>query len=398
MQGLAHQFLSAQAERELNEYLEHEVKNPISAAMAAVSFVKLATSTEDPSNVRPDVEIIENSLTFVNDLLRNMLDMHRASNRQLKVTLEPTDIMVDVLEPVRGMLHQRNGQMDLQINCPGNLHVKTDRLRLKQICLNLGRNSTKFITTGFIRFSVSISDRGTVQVAVEDSGSGVPITKRTQLFAKFQESLDILNQGTGVGLFLCKKLTELMGGTIYLDDTYHSGIVGHPGARFVIDLNVPPLEINEQAPSTNHTTAESVGDVVVLPENLEVLFVDDNAVLRKLFARAVKLAAPTWNLHQASNGETAIRMVDESGVDKFDIIFVDMYMASVEKQLLGTEAVVELRSRGVDSVICGLSANDKEREFKDAGADTFCVKPFPCERSALTTELLRVLASRNKTS
>ena len=66
-------------------------------------------------------------------------------------------------------------------------------------------------------------------------------------------------------------------------------------------------------------------------------------------------------------------------------------MASIEKQLLGTETVRALRSRGVESLICGLSANDLEQQFKDAGADHFHFKPFPCEKEALTTELIRIL-------
>ena len=70
-------------------------------------------------------------------------------------------------------------------------------------------------------------------------------------------------------------------------------------------------------------------------------------------------------------------------------------MASVQKQLLGTEAVVELRRKGVESCICGLSANDKESEFIEAGADAFTFKPFPCAKGALTQELHRIIASNH---
>ena len=80
--------------------------------------------------------------------------------------------------------------------------------------------------------------------------------------------------------------------------------------------------------------------------------------------------------------------------EEFDIIFMDMYMASVEKQLLGTETVEELRNRGVTCHIFGLSANDKEEEFLQAGADGFCFKPFPCKTESLKAELRRLLAIR----
>lgn len=130
------------------------------------------------------------------------------------------------------------------------------------------------------------------------------------------------------------------------------------------------------------------GDQHGLPVNLNVLFVDDDLILRKLFGRAVRKVAPGWSVQEASNGESALRIVDEK---QFDLIFMDQYMTSVEKQLLGTEATRALRAKGVSARICGLSANDAEQLFLDAGANAFMFKPFPCEKDALTKELLRVL-------
>ena len=70
-------------------------------------------------------------------------------------------------------------------------------------------------------------------------------------------------------------------------------------------------------------------------------------------------------------------------------------MASIEKQLLGTETVRALRSRGVNSMICGLSANDLEEQFVQAGANYFLFKPFPCEKDALSAELVRLFGDNN---
>jgi CheY-like chemotaxis protein len=125
-----------------------------------------------------------------------------------------------------------------------------------------------------------------------------------------------------------------------------------------------------------------------LPENLSVLFVDDDPILRKLFSRMVKKAAPSWEIQQASNGEAALFLSDS---ETYDLFFIDMYMASVDTQLLGTQTVEALRSRGVKGRICGLSANDKEKEFLEAGANAFTFKPLPCETKALVRELYRIL-------
>ena len=197
---------ATKAERELNDFIAHEVRNPVAAAMSACSFVKNAVNEKEPlttpeqqAETRGDVDIIENALRFVNDLLRNMLDMHRAANKQLKVNMTPTDLLHDVLEPVHAMLPQRDTKFRVEVDCPQGLVVSTDRLRLKQVCLNLARNSVKFIDEGYIKLQAQVID-GDVVIYIEDSGPGIPQDKQLMLFSKFQESLDSLSQGT-VSLF-----------------------------------------------------------------------------------------------------------------------------------------------------------------------------------------------------
>jgi CheY-like chemotaxis protein len=71
-------------------------------------------------------------------------------------------------------------------------------------------------------------------------------------------------------------------------------------------------------------------------------------------------------------------------------------MASVEKQLLGTETTRALRAKGVTSRICGLSANDMENAFYESGADAFLLKPIPSQKDALTKILLGILNKSSK--
>ena len=288
-----------------------------------------------------------------------------------------------------------------------------------------------------------------VRIYVEDSGPGISPKKRKELFAKYQESLDLLNQGTGIGLNLSKKLMQIMKGDLYLDDSYHSGIEGCPGACFVVDLKIgamdldveaalttvdAPIEWMGQSPPSNKTdeasaafssvgTSESTdgpnldsigtpqeGAVRLLPsighqqdqsntaptelpDDLTVLFVDDDAMLRKLFMRAVKkVAPPTWKIQDVSSGEMALQLCETT---KFDLIFLDQYMASVDKQLLGTETAQAMRAKGLECTICGLSANDLRDAFINSGADDFILKPMPCKASDLQKVLLRILFPTN---
>jgi signal transduction histidine kinase len=398
-------------ERELNDFIAHEVRNPLAAAMSASSFVAASVNDEVKpfstlrAAVNDDLRIIDNALHFINDLLRNMLDMQRAHSNQLSINYAPVDILKDVFSPVDAMLYRRGNDIQVQVECPPNLVIVSDRLRLKQIVLNLGRNSLKFVNKGFIRLRAAVDDvDNSVLIYIEDSGPGIPLEKRKKLFAKFQESLDSLHQGTGIGLCLCLNLMDLMGGEIMLDEEYDSGIPGQPGTRFVIRLNCPPLSIKDICledfqGGTRHLAntgpevdAKPEGEFD-LPNDLSLLFVDDDMVLRKLFARAIGKIMPQWKFQEAANGEAALKLI-EGNVNEFDLIFVDQYMASAEKQLLGTETVRAMRAMGVPARICGLSANDVQHGFEDAGANAFMFKPFPTKPEAMKLELTRILACR----
>jgi CheY-like chemotaxis protein len=241
-----------------------------------------------------------------------------------------------------------------------------------------------------------------------------------------------------------------MGGKIHLDDNYNSGIPGRPGTRFVVNLKVKPVEQQQQQHqfpnifpfppskqycdstklqqlhsdlgSNNTTTTNAVASFHLrtplnnnnndnnssnaknhnscnylpseTPEKLSILFVDDDLILRNLFTRSMRVVFPQWTVREAASGESALHILESETNDTFDLIFIDMYMASTEKQLLGTETIVALRQKGLQCIICGISANDKESEFIQAGADAFLHKPFPTERNVLIAEITRILKAR----
>lgn len=99
-------------------------------------MVKLATKDQDKENMsslKEDVDIIGSSLYFVDEFLRSMLDIHASSENKLELHMAPTDLVKDVLEPVRSILHKRGSSVDVMLDCPEQLVVMTDCLRLKQV-------------------------------------------------------------------------------------------------------------------------------------------------------------------------------------------------------------------------------------------------------------------------
>lgn len=328
-------------------------------------------------------------------VFRSMLDIYRATGNKITVDMAPTDILQDILEPVASTLNKRLFNFEVIVECPASLVVMTDSIRLKQVILNLVRldsfvhiacskaawltqtciflkvrNATKFVEKGFLRMRADVVNAQVI-IYVEDSGPGICPQKQKELFIKYQESLDLLSQGTGIGLNLAKKLTQIMKGDLWLDGSYDSGIEGSPGARFVVELRTGPIDIESALPPDTHDAYHAVpahaastidaihpqpdsqetappksvstqvkdnqpevpektqptvkspvvSEDIHLPEGVSVLFVDDDVILRKLFVRAVKRTAPTsWCIQEASSGEVALELCEGR---KYDLIFMD---------------------------------------------------------------------------
>jgi K+-sensing histidine kinase KdpD len=245
-----------------------------------------------------------------------MLDIHRAANKQMTLDKTAVSILHDIFEPVAAMLYIRDEAFEVVLDCPEDLLVMADRLRLQQVVLNLSRNSAKFVEEGYIRLRADVVDNS-ICVYVEDSGPGIPEAKRNNLFCRFQESLDTLNQGTGVGLNLCKTVVDLMEGEIYLDESFESGINGSPGTRIVVNLKTPlePQDFSSQGavkemdfpdeekglPFQEEMALDGNSNFP-LAEHLSVLFVDDDRILRRLASRAIKKIRPEWNVREAASG------------------------------------------------------------------------------------------------
>lgn len=84
-----------------------------------------------------DLGIVDSSLAFINDLLRNMLDFNKTSSQDVKLRLSSIDINTDILQVVESLLYTRGRNYTVITECPDNLVVQTDPLRLKQILFNV---------------------------------------------------------------------------------------------------------------------------------------------------------------------------------------------------------------------------------------------------------------------
>ena len=381
-------------EKCINEFLSHEVRNPLSVAIAAVDLSESssgdhncthnsdrhAESKGDKVQAQPstsDLKLIKSSLEYINELLNNMLDIQKLEHDGA-VELRPRlcSLRDDVLEQVRSMLAYRSG-IEVTCVCEEPLWVRADSLRVKQVVMNLAKNSVKFVSTGFIRI-VGKRDRkraGIVVIAIEDSGPGIPPEQRQRLFSKFETLAQVSGQGSGLGLFLCKALVEAMNGVIFLDPNYRSGIKACPGCRFVVEL---PLKDMGKPQSTPHKVQpeRTLSTEELSGVNFTLLLVDDDPLIRLVTSRILKQLAPHWEYLEATSGKEALERVLAS---KVDIVIVDHYMPGTPGWT-GEETIRRMRENGVQALIIGCSANEKRAEHVQAGANAFLQKPIKAER------------------
>eukprot|EP00526_Cylindrotheca_closterium_P003678 CAMPEP_0113651902 /NCGR_PEP_ID=MMETSP0017_2-20120614/27686_1 /TAXON_ID=2856 /ORGANISM="Cylindrotheca closterium" /LENGTH=1286 /DNA_ID=CAMNT_0000564645 /DNA_START=247 /DNA_END=4110 /DNA_ORIENTATION=- /assembly_acc=CAM_ASM_000147 len=165
---------------------------------------------------------------------------------------------------------------------------------------------------------------------------------------------------------------------------YRKPAIAADGHHHANSVNIDKLNLR-QIP-----TEISTVPMTELPMALNVLFADGSDTTCFQFARSVAQIAPKWTVKFANSGAKAVQIATSPDT-QFDLIFIDQYFVNDESEVLGTDAVVEMRNKGIRGRICGMSANDHENIFDDAGADSFMFKPLPQNADALKQDLLRIL-------
>ena len=118
-----------------------QIRNPLSSAIVAHSFIMSTIDTNPEAipdvrireSIQNDERIIKSSLSFIDEFLKNMLMMYRATANRLEITLAPTNLSEAIFGRVADILHPRNDDVKVVVECSEELSVMTDRLRLEQV-------------------------------------------------------------------------------------------------------------------------------------------------------------------------------------------------------------------------------------------------------------------------
>lgn len=345
--------------------MSHELRTPLNGILGVAEA--LANSAVD-SRQKEMVDLIATSARALEALLTDILDLARIEAGRLDIQTEPFDLgaMVRSVAALFAASAESKGlTFRLELPDAAALTLAGDSMRLRQILNNLLSNAVKFTETGGVTLAVETecgAGQCRVGFSVRDTGIGFDDDVGARLFQPFEQSDGSITRrfgGTGLGLSICRRLVELMGGTI------EARSAPGRGSTFSFEVTLAPavLEPDEPAASPEWTGRP-----------LGVLLAEDHPVNR----RVVELILEPTGVEVCSveNGELAVA---EAAARSFDLVLMDMQMPVMD----GLEAVRRIRMREAEAglppvPICMLTANALphfENMAREAGADGFLTKP-----------------------
>ena len=354
--------------------MSHELRTPLSAILGFSQLLELSQGgAELTLDQKLFVSHIRENGKHLLALINDLLDLAKIDAGKLAMSLESVDLS-ELLANLEASLHPFAKAADIAVSVDrahGFPNVCADTTRLTQVLINLGTNAVKYNKPGG-RVDITCEQTGEslVRVVVADTGLGIPEDRRQELYSPFnrlgQEASPI--EGTGVGLALSRKLTELMGGRI--DFTSRPG----EGSRFWIELPIFVAKtsvtvVDEQRapiPSSPTEKMAVIGD-------RKILCVDDSLTSLELVAK-IMANIPGVRVLTATTAEAGIALARYRHPD---IILMDINLPGMN----GIAALAELRRihETRDIPVIALSSAAAPMDIDKglaAGFDLYLTKPY----------------------
>lgn len=382
----------AQAKSEFLAKMSHEIRTPLNGVIAAADLMAATQLNDEQHELLDTLRLSAKTLLgIINDILDfSKIEAGRMVLETLPFT--PTVLVEEVVSIMAPAAHSKGLTVRTELSSSLPHSVAGDPLRLRQILLNFVGNAIKFTARGEVVIRAMRLKKGEGQSAwirfeVQDTGVGIPPEKQAGIFDAFtQADSSVTRQygGAGLGLAICKRLVELMGGQI--------GVYSQPGQGSCFWFEVPLPVIQENAPE--ETTAQPSGSALNSHEldGVRVLLVEDNPVNQKVAIRMLQKLGCVVEL--AENGQQALEKLERAS---YDIVLMDMQMPVMD----GLTATRLLRQREQQTshhqVVIALTANAMQTDRElclEAGMDDYLSKPLTLD--ALQVMLLRWVAQHKQ--
>jgi len=367
------------AKAEFLAVMSHEIRTPLNGVLGMLGLIEPAGL--DPE-ARRRIAIAQGAGEHLLDLVNDILDHSKLEAGRVEFEIapfSPAEVVAQVATVTAPRAAEQGNVIETDIAADLPPWLAGDRLRLRQILLNLVGNAAKFTTGGRILISVAARPHGDgvmLEIAVSDTGIGIDPDILPRLFEKFSQGDASTTRrfgGTGLGLAISKRLVEAQGGTI--------GVTSAPGAGARFWFAIPCALAAAPAPADPATAAG---------RSLEILVAEDNAINREVVSGLLRRAGHHCTL--AENGRAAVEAASSA---LFDAVLMDLEMPELDG-LAATRAIRALAGPMARVPIIALTASahaDQDGACRAAGMTGHLSKPIdPARLYAMLAQLGAVAA------
>jgi signal transduction histidine kinase len=385
------------AKTEFFSNVSHELRTPLTLLLAP-----LADYLRENSHAASDVQVARVGLAHANalrllKLVNALLEFSRIQAGRIEAEYEPLDLgrLTTDIAAFFWSASQRAG-LEYVIDCPTVPEpVYVDREMWEKVVLNLISNAFKFTFEGSIRVVLAPVDGG-VELAVSDTGVGIPLPDQSRVFDRFHQvrgSRSRTHEGTGIGLALVSELVKLHGGSVSLDSAVDAG------STFKVTLPYGSAHLPQDQVRTRGTASQPVQEAEAfvqealawLPDGVaatggspplagqaspddpraRVVVIDDNRDMRRYIS---DLLAVHWRVTTYSDGEQALTGIASSPPD---LVVSDVMMPGVDGFGLLARLRKDPPTAAIPVILVSAQAGEEARvQGLAAGAEDYLVKPF----------------------
>ena len=353
---------ASQAKSEFLSRMSHELRTPMNSILGFAQLLRLFDPDRLSAEKRNEyVDYILGSANHLQALIEDVLDLSRIEAGRLKLSLEPVRL-ADAVERSLAMTKPMAKRYGIAIfnraAADTSPVVAADAMRLRQCIVNLLTNAIKYNRPeGRVFIDCAITERGSAQLIVEDTGIGVAEERLGELFVPFSRLHDRTDEieGSGIGLAIAKQLIEAMHGTIAAESSLNVG------SRFVLEI---PLHHETQRPAASARVDEPAAPAALRngysAQARTVLYVEDNPSNVRLM-EALFSSIPAARLEIASTAERGLEIARSSAIDA---IILDINLPGMN----GFDAISHLKENAKTAAVpvIGLSARSSDSDLDRA--------------------------------